>query len=132
MSEPDERDAASAVASYAYLLDEVPHVDEVPEGLHGTVDDLLVLLTRAHALAVLYRLVCAEEPLRFGELETATGASSKVLSQRLGEFVDAGLVVRESYDEIPPRVEYEPTPKVRELEPAFQFLYAWAMRYDLS
>ncbi|WP_425499734.1 winged helix-turn-helix transcriptional regulator [Halorarum halobium] len=66
------------------------------------------------------------------ELEDATGASPKVLSQRLSEFVDAGLVSRRSYDEIPPHVEYEPTEKASALDPAFQFLYAWAHRYDVE
>jgi DNA-binding HxlR family transcriptional regulator len=93
---------------------------------------LLDLVTSAYALPVLYRFVCAEEPLRFGELEASTGASPKILSKRLSQFVEVGLLDRRSYDEIPPRVEYEPTVNVRALEPAFQFLYAWATHYDLS
>ena len=78
---------------------------------------------------MLYQLFCAERPLRFSELEAATGASPKVLSRRLAEFGEAGLVARRSYDEVPPRVEYEPTAAAADLAPAFQFLYGWAIRH---
>ena len=77
-----------------------------------------------------YALFCEQRPLRFTELKAVTGASPKVLSQRLKEFVEAGLVTRRSYDQIPPHVEHEPTAMAKELDPAFQFLYAWAARHD--
>ncbi|WP_238717424.1 winged helix-turn-helix transcriptional regulator [Natronorubrum halophilum] len=117
------------VEEYQYLLDDVPYIDDTPKELNETVGDLLDLMTNAHALAVFYHLFCEKRPLRFSELEGAIDVTPKVLSQRLAELTDAGLVSRRSYDEIPPRVEYEPTTKARELDPAFQFLYAWAARY---
>ena len=36
----------------------------------------------------------------------------------------SGLPVRRSYGEIPPRVEYEPTPRLYELDPAVRELIA--------
>ncbi len=123
-------DPKVVVEEYFYLLDGVPSIDETPRNLHETVSTLLDLLTNAHAMSILYSLFCEQRPLRFTELEEATGASPKVLSQRLKEFVEAGLVSRRSYDENPPHVEYEPTPMAEELDPAFQFLYAWAARHE--
>lgn len=123
-------DSETVVEEYLYLLDGVPPIDETPEKLNETVGTLLGLLTSAHAMSILYSLFCEQRPLRFTELEEATGASPKVLSLRLKQFVEAGLVSRRSYDESPPHVEYEPTTMAKELDPAFQFLYAWAARYS--
>lgn len=122
----------AVIEEYRYLLDGVPHIDETPRELHLTVSEFLDLVSSSYSMAILYQLFCEQRPLRFNGLEDATGASPKILSQRLEEFVEAGLVVRRSYDEIPPRVEYEPTPKAKALDPAFQFLYAWAARFDFD
>lgn len=120
------------VEEYFYLLDGVPPIDETPKELNTRVSGLLNLLSAAHTMEILYHFFCEGRPLRFNELEDATGASPKVLSQRLKEFVEASLVSRQSYDEIPPPVEYEPTSMAQELDPAFQFLYAWATRHDIE
>lgn len=125
-------DSQDVVEEYRYLLAGVPPIDETPKELHAGVSELLDLVTNAYAMAILYHLFCEQRPLRFNELEDATGASPKVLSQRLTEFVEAGLISRQSYDEIPPHVEYEPTDMATELDPAFQFLYAWAARHDVE
>ena len=58
-------------------------------------------------------------PRRFSELKgDLAGVSAKVLSARLRELVDAGLVAREVKDTSPPTVEYSLTPLGRRLEPA--------------
>lgn len=131
-SSTNERNGRAVVEEYTYLLDDVPHLDETPEELHSSVSDLLDLLTNAHAMTIIYQLFCEKRPLRFSELEESTGASPKVLFQRLKELDDADLVSRTSLDKIPPHVEYKPTTKATELDPAFQFLYAWAEHNDLE
>ena len=48
---------------------------------------------------------------RPGELErTAAGLTTKVLNERLVKLVRYGLLDRQSFAEIPPRVEYHLTP----------------------
>jgi DNA-binding HxlR family transcriptional regulator len=123
-------DPEAVVTDYFYLLEGVPPIDETPRELNETIGSLLGVLTGAHAMAIFYTLFCEQRPLRFTELEAATSASPKVLSRRLKEFVEAGLVTRRSYDQSPPHVEYEPTAMAKELDPAFQFLYAWAARHN--
>jgi DNA-binding HxlR family transcriptional regulator len=125
-------DPQAVVEEHLSLLVDAPHIDNTPPELNEAVGDLLEILSNAHALAILYHLFCERRPLRFSELEAALNATPKVLSRRLSELVDAGLVSRTSYDEIPPRVEYEPTAKADALDPAFQFLYAWAARYGVE
>ena len=123
-------DSKGVIEEYFYLLEGVEPIGKTPKNLHETVGTLLELLTGAHAMSLVYYLFRERRPIRFKELEQVTSASPKVLSQRLKELVGAGLITRQSYDESPPRVEYELTTMANELAPALQFLYAWAARYD--
>ncbi|MGH2448042.1 MAG: winged helix-turn-helix transcriptional regulator [Chloroflexota bacterium] len=54
----------------------------------------------------------AEGSMRFSQLEEASeGISPRTLAERLREMEQQGLVTRESFREIPPRVEYTLTSK---------------------
>jgi len=65
---------------------------------------------------------------RFGQLDAAIeGISRKVLTTQLIQLVEDGLVNRESFSEIPPRVEYGLTDKGRELIPIFTSIADWGM-----
>lgn len=65
--------------------------------------------------------------IRFGELEKELdGISPKTLSDTLKELLKEGLVVRESFAEIPPRVEYSLSPDGVELRKAVVPLLTWA------
>ncbi|ESZ05733.1 hypothetical protein X736_17015 [Mesorhizobium sp. L2C089B000] len=39
-----------------------------------------------------------------------------------------GLIARKVYAQMPPKVEYSPTPRGRSLEPVITALKVWAMR----
>ena len=53
-------------------------------------------------------------PRRFGELRrTLDGMSPKVLSKTLKGLEDTGLLTRTAYVEVPPRVEFALTDRVR-------------------
>lgn len=104
---------------------------EERERVRETVADLLDLLGGAHAMAILSEFAFAEAPLRFSDLEDELGVAPNTLSARLSEFVDAGLLDRQAYDEMPPRVEYDPTPKAAALFPAFGHLHRWAVDNEL-
>ena len=48
-----------------------------------------------------------EGPARFGEISRAVeGISEKMLSKTLRALVDEGLIIRQDFNEKPPRVEY--------------------------
>jgi DNA-binding HxlR family transcriptional regulator len=77
-------------------------------------------------------IVCAltEGPLRFGELGKAVpGLSDRLLSQRLRELEQEGLVQREVEAGAPVRVSYSLTEAGSELRPAIAELKAWANRW---
>ena len=60
----------------------------------------------------------SEGPRRFKELEFACpGISPRTLSERLDMLESEGVLIRRSYPESPPRVEYELTDKGRALLP---------------
>jgi DNA-binding HxlR family transcriptional regulator len=101
------------------------------ERIERTVADLLDLLGKAHAMAVLSAFAFSDGPLRFSELERDLEVAPNTLSARLSELTEAGLLDRRSYDEIPPRVEYTPTAKAEALFPVFAHLHHWAIEYEL-
>ena len=60
----------------------------------------------------------SEGARRFSELEhSCAGISPRTLAERLRALEHEGIVERRSYDEHPPRVEYELTDKGRALLP---------------
>ncbi|MDQ0964429.1 DNA-binding HxlR family transcriptional regulator [Streptomyces sp. B4I13] len=63
---------------------------------------------------------------RFSELRRALhGVSEKMLTQHLREMENDGLVHREVYAEVPPRVEYSLTEHGHTLNKALEPLGAW-------
>jgi DNA-binding HxlR family transcriptional regulator len=68
-----------------------------------------------------------EGPMRFAELSRAvSGISESMLSQRLGELSDAGLVGREIIEGPPMGAAYRLTESGMALRPALQELVRWA------
>jgi len=66
---------------------------------------------------------------RYGELrKRITGVTHKMLTQALRELEHDGLIVRQAYAELPPRVEYTLTPSGTELMPFISLLNDWAMK----
>jgi DNA-binding HxlR family transcriptional regulator len=73
-----------------------------------------------------------QRPARFGELGRAiTGITESMLSARLGELQEAGLVAREVLEGPPIATLYRLTAAGRELEPALLALARWAERHML-
>lgn len=106
--------------------------DAERERVERTVVDLLDLLGKAHTMAVLKAFAFTEEPLRFSELESRVGVAPNTLTERLKELTATGLLHREAFDEMPPRVEYSATEKARALFPAFGHFYRWAEDHHLG
>lgn len=98
------------------------------EGLacYCPVDGVIDTISKKYSLQIV-GLLGANGPMRYGELEDVLGAtSSSLLSNRLEDLAETGLIERRSFDEIPPRVEYSLTPRGRELEARIQPLLEWA------
>jgi DNA-binding HxlR family transcriptional regulator len=71
----------------------------------------------------------ASGPRRFVELQRVLpGISTEQLRSRLNRMVADGLLTRQRYREVPPRVDYELTERSRELMPVLGALARWG--YD--
>lgn len=71
-----------------------------------------------------------EGTMRFGELAKAVpGLSDRLLSQRLRELEEAGVVERHVEAGAPVKVSYSLTEKGADLGPAMDELKAWARRW---
>lgn len=76
------------------------------------------------------RIICvlaAKEVLRYSELRKEMGnITDAVLSASLKELITNGVVIRKSYDEIPPRVEYSLSENGRSVVPILQSICKWS------
>ena len=67
---------------------------------------------------------------RFSELRRSVGnVSQKVLTANLRQMERDGLVHREVYPEVPPRVEYSLTETGRTLQPIIEAMKDWGTQY---
>ncbi len=77
---------------------------------------------------ILYHL--KEGPVRFNELQRRVSCvTQRMLTKQLRDLEDSGLVHREVYPEVPPRVEYSITELGRTLDPVLVALHGWGEKY---
>lgn len=92
------------------------------------VETTLTLIGNKWEVLILRDLM--EETKRFGELRRSVGnISQKVLTSQLRTMEEAGLVHREVFAEVPPRVEYSLTPLGKSLQPVLDSLRDWGTEY---
>jgi DNA-binding HxlR family transcriptional regulator len=75
-------------------------------------------------MPILWRL--KEKPWRYGELKKSLGPiTHKMLTEQLRELERDGLIHREVYQVVPPKVEYSLTPKGETTVPIIESLREW-------
>lgn len=80
---------------------------------------------------LIIRDMLAFKKTRFSELlNSLPGLSPNLLSQRLKELEESGIVERQLYSEHPPRMEYRLTPKGKALGPVLQSMRDWGEQYE--
>ena len=80
---------------------------------------------------ILYHLF--DGPRRLSELKRLVpDISQKVLIQQLREMEEHGLVNREIFRQVPPRVDYSATPLGLSLEPVLLALCEWGQRHAIE
>ncbi|SHN34151.1 helix-turn-helix domain-containing protein [Chitinophaga sp. CF418] len=74
---------------------------------------------------LLILLILIDKPVRFGKLfMLLSPISKKVLTQELRELEEDGLIIRHSYLEKPPRVEYELSDQGKKVLPVLDAMRA--------
>jgi DNA-binding HxlR family transcriptional regulator len=87
----------------------------------------LSLIAGKYKPIILYCLM-EYEPVRFNEMQRYLGrVADKTLSQNLKELERDGLIHREMYPEIPPKVEYTLTRRGQSLVAVLDKLCDWGM-----
>ena len=67
---------------------------------------------------------------RFGELHRAlNGITQKMLTQQLREMEEDGIIHREIYLQVPPKVEYSLTPLGESLKPILDAMHEWGVQH---
>lgn len=70
-------------------------------------------------------------PRRFKDFEASLkGISPRTLSQRLDELEAEGVITKQSFAEVPPRVEYTLSDKGHDLLPILKQMAAWGSKYS--
>jgi DNA-binding HxlR family transcriptional regulator len=88
------------------------------------------LITKRGTLEILIPLCCTTNPVRFMKFrQTLQGVSSKTLAIRLKELQKGGILERQAYNEIPPRVEYKLTIRGQELVESLIDLLQWMRKW---
>lgn len=79
---------------------------------------------------ILWHLI--HKTLRFSQLQRRlTGITQKMLTQQLRELERDGIIHRQVYPEVPPRVEYSLTDEGKTLEPVIRQMMEWGKEYRL-
>lgn len=76
---------------------------------------------------VIYQLLNGTQ--RFNEIQSAIGISGKVLSDRLKDLEQKGLVKRNVIPDTPVVIEYSLTDKGRSMEPILQSIEQWSQEW---
>ena len=91
------------------------------------------LITKRGTLEMLIPLCCSTEPVRYKQFrQLLEGFSSKTLARRLKELEKGGILERQAYNEIPPRVEYRLTTKGQELVESIINSLQWMRKWSKS
>ena len=89
------------------------------------------LITKRGTLEILIPLCCTTDPVRHKHFrQVIKGFSSRTLSIRLKELEKSGILERQRYNEIPPRVEYRLTSKGQELVESVINLLQWMRKWS--
>lgn len=93
------------------------------------VTPVLLMLQGKWKNQILYTL-CMHDTIRFGELKKEVpGITNTMLTSTLRELEADGLIRREQFNEIPPRVEYSFSEKGKDLMPIFYAMMIWGFKY---
>ncbi len=84
----------------------------------------MVLLSQRWTGMIIYQLLSG--PHRFCTIESSMGVSGRVLSERLKDLENEGIVKRDVYPETPVRIEYSLTEKGLALEPLMRDIEKWS------
>ena len=92
------------------------------------IRNILSRISDRWSMLILYTLDGKDTPMRYSDILAAIpDISQKMLTVALRNLEADGLVLRQAYAEIPPRVEYSITERGKSLMPHINSLIEWAL-----
>jgi DNA-binding HxlR family transcriptional regulator len=85
------------------------------------------ILSQRWSGLIIYQLLSG--PQRFCTIESSLPVSGRLLSERLKDLEQEGIVKRDVYPETPVRIEYSLTEKGRSLEPVLKEIEKWSQEW---
>lgn len=74
-------------------------------------------------------ILSENDNIRYNELKRRLhGITGTTLTNSLRDLIDYGIIHREQYNEVPPRVEYSLTSSGKELVPLIESIVEWGQR----
>jgi DNA-binding HxlR family transcriptional regulator len=86
------------------------------------------LISKRWTGLIIYQLLTGGQQ-RFCTIQASLPISGRLLSERLKELEDEGIVNRHVYPEVPVRVEYSLTDKGKALEPVIKEIENWSQAW---
>lgn len=91
-------------------------------------DALSILVGKWKPIILLYLM--SEGTMRYGELKKAlVGITPKMLTNQLRDLEEEGLISREVYREVPPKVEYSITEYGMTLKSILDSMHEWSIQH---
>lgn len=93
------------------------------------IDVTLAVVGGKWKASILWHL--AQATMRFSDLQRQfSDTTRKMLTQQLRELEADGLVHREVYPQVPPKVEYSLTEKGKSIYPILEMMCTWGREYS--
>jgi DNA-binding HxlR family transcriptional regulator len=100
---------------------------EQSSGLCPRFEKAMKMMSQRWTGLVIYQLLSG--PQRFCSIESSLPISGRLLSERLKELEQEGIVKREVFPETPVRIEYSLTDKGKALEPILREIEKWSQTW---
>ncbi len=108
---------------------EYSKANNVRSPIECRADEIWSVLGKTWALLVLKKLA-EKDSTRFNEIKKAIPQiSNTVLSERLRDLEEHGLITKKVYAEVPIRVEYSLTKQARDLGKILERLDGWVIKW---
>ncbi|MBI3639527.1 MAG: helix-turn-helix transcriptional regulator [Thaumarchaeota archaeon] len=108
---------------------ELEKENKIRNQIECQADEIWSVLGKAWALLILKKLT-ENEATRFNEIKKAIPQiSNTVLSDRLHDLEEQGLITKKIYAQVPIRVEYSLTKQARDLGKILELLNGWVIKW---
>ncbi|MFT8323400.1 MAG: helix-turn-helix domain-containing protein [Bacillus sp. (in: firmicutes)] len=98
-----------------------------PSAICPKFEKAMGILSQRWTGLIIYQLLNGSQ--RFCSIESSIGISGRLLSERLKDLEQQGIVSRAVYPETPVRIEYSLTEKGRSLEPLMKEIEKWSQKW---